>query len=111
MFHSTQAIFLNSSANVLAVDKVTDYSKGLLIYESDVTLGLSPIPFQAPKQTEIPFSYNFSSSSFTFLSWPLGELRCPYDNIKGLKSGSFFSAGKRRKEVQIAFKMSPSHRS
>lgn len=64
MFHSTQAIFLNSSANVLAVDKVTDYSKGLLIYENDVTPGLSPIPFQAPKQTEMPFSY--FSSGFTF---------------------------------------------
>lgn len=65
MFHSTQVIFLNSSANVLAVDKVTDYSKGLLIYENDVTLGLSPIPFQAPKQTDMPFSY--FSSGFSFL--------------------------------------------
>lgn len=65
MVRSTRAIFLNSSANVLAVDKVTDYSKGLLIYENDVTLGLSPIPFQAPEQTEMPFGY--FSSVLTFL--------------------------------------------
>lgn len=68
MFHSTQAIFLNSSANMLAVDKVTDYSKGLLIYESDVTLGLSPIPFRAPKQTEIPFSYFSFAFAFSLLA-------------------------------------------
>lgn len=51
-----QGVFLNSSAHVLARDKVTDYSKGLLLYENDVTLGLRPTPLQAPKQTEMPFS-------------------------------------------------------
>lgn len=83
--------FLNSSAPVLAVDKVTDYSKGLLIHERGVTMGLSSIPSQAARQTEMPFGY--FSSGFTILCWPEGEVRCPFDNTRSLKS-SFFGKEK-----------------
>lgn len=82
-------------------DKVTDYSKGFLIYENDVTLGLSPTPFQAPKQTEMPFSY--FSSGFTFFI-----LRRPFNSTESEICFPFSRKERRKKEVQIAIKTSSS---
>lgn len=61
-------------------------------------LGLSPIPFWAPKQRFLSVSFHLP---LIFHCWPVGELRCPLDNTKGLKSASFFSAVKRMKECKL----------
>lgn len=54
-------------------------------------LGFSPIPFRAPKQTEIPFSY--FSFAFDFSLLASGWIKMPAGQHQR----------KRRKEVQIAF--------